>query len=68
MWKSTKKLANDNVTMIFSPFTLATGIIVLGAGAISSPVLALFSKGGNISIPANSAFEIKLLEDTILYN
>jgi len=28
----------------------------------------MFSKGGSISIPANSPFELKLLEDTTIYN
>ncbi len=68
MWSKTKKLANDSVTLIFSPFTLITGVAVLGVNVIGSPVFALFSEGGSISIPANSPFEIKLLEDTTIYN
>ena len=68
MWAKTKKLAGDSVTVIFSPFTLITGVVVVGVNVIGSPVFALFSEGGSISIPANSPFELKLLEDTTIYN
>lgn len=68
MWKTTKRLANDNITIIFSPFTLVTGLVVYGANVVTSPVIAFFSKGASISIPADTAFEIKLLEDTTFYN
>lgn len=68
MWAKTKKLAGDSVTVIFSPFTLITGVLVVGVNVIGSPVFALFSEGGSISIPANSPFELKLLEDAIIYN
>ena len=68
MWAKTKKLAGDSVTVIFSPFTLITGVVVVGVNFIGSPVFALFSEGGSISIPANSPFELKLLEDTTIYN
>ena len=68
MWKSTKKLANDGVTIIFSPFTLVSGLVVFGVNIMASPVIAVFSKGGSISIPADSAFQIKLTEDVTIYN
>lgn len=68
MWKSTKKLASEGVTFIFSPFTLASGLIVFGANIVASPVIAIFSKGGSISIPADTAFRIKLTEDVTIYN
>ena len=68
MWKSTKKLANDGVTIIFSPFTLVSGLVVFGVNIMASPVVAVFSKGGSISIPADSAFQIKLTEDVTIYN
>ncbi len=68
MWASTKKFANKKITFILSPFTLITGVTVYGVNLMGSPIFAMFSKGGSISIPANSAFEIKLLEDTTLYN
>lgn len=68
MWAKTKQLANDNVTVILSPFTLITGVVVIGVNVIGSPIFAMFSKGGSLSIPANSPFELKLLEDTTIYN
>ncbi|MBR1943470.1 hypothetical protein IJ843_07025 [bacterium] len=68
MWATTKKLANDNVTVIFSPFTLITGVVVIGVNVIGSPLFAMFTKGGSISIPADSPFELKLLEDVTIYN
>ena len=68
MWASTKKFANKKITFILSPFTLITGVTVYGINIIGSPIFAMFSKGGRISIPANSAFEIKLLEDATIYN
>lgn len=68
MWKSTKKLASEGVTFIFSPFTLASGLIVFGVNIVASPVIAIFSKGGSISIPADTAFRIKLTEDVTIYN
>ena len=68
MWKATKKLAGERVTFIFSPFTLASGLVVFGANIVASPVIAIFSKGGSISIPADTAFRIKLTEDVTIYN
>lgn len=68
MWSKTKKLANDSVTVIFSPFTLFAGVVVGGVNFIGSPVFALFSEGGSINIPANSPFELKILEEVVIYN
>lgn len=68
MWKATKKLANEGVTFIFSPITLVSGLLVFGVNIIASPVIAIFSKGNSISIPADSAFQIKLTEDVTIYN
>ena len=67
MMRTTSKLANGPVTLILTPFTVVSGVVVYAANVVSSPVLALFSKGGHINIPAGSEFEIKLLEDAYLY-
>ena len=67
-WATTKKLANSNMTVIFSPFTLVAGVMVFGVNIIGSPLCAMFSQGGNLSIPANTPFELKLLENTTIYN
>lgn len=68
MWRTTKKLAGEGVTFIFSPFTLASGLVVYGVNIMASPVIAIFSKGSSISIPADTAFRIKLTEDVTIYN
>lgn len=66
MVRTTSKLANGEVSAILSPFPVIAGVTVYGANIIASPLLAVFSKGGRVSIPANSEFEIKLLEDVYL--
>lgn len=67
MWKKTKKYFKPNIEIIISPITFITGTVVYAANAAVSPVLAIFTKGGKLSIPKNSVFEIKFLEDTVLY-
>lgn len=68
MWKVTKSLSKDAGTIILTPFSLATGTVVVGVNFLMSPLFAVFSKGGSISIPAGTNFEIKLLEDVYVYN
>ena len=67
-WAATKKLASSNITVIFSPITFIAGATVFGANIVGSPLFAIFTKGSRLIIPANSPFEIKLLEDTTIYN
>lgn len=59
----TMSLGAEGSTLILSPFPFAYGTICLGANALTSPICAFFSKGGHVSIPANSTFKIKLEED-----
>lgn len=66
MARTTSKLANGNGTVLLTPFTVITGVAGYAANVVCSPVLALFKKGGRISIPAGSDFEIKMLEDVYL--
>lgn len=66
MMTLTVSLAKDGVSIILTPFSLASGVLVFGFNAVMSPVFAIFSKGGSISIPAGSDFEIKLLDDCII--
>lgn len=68
MMKTTANLANDGASIILTPFSIASGVIVLGANTMISPVFALFSKGENIYIPAGSLFEVKTNENLIIYN
>ena len=63
----TISLGGEGSTLILSPFPVAYGTIVLGLNTISSPVLALFSKGGRVNIPVGTEFVIKLREDVGLY-
>ena len=64
--RGTVKLAQNPWTLILTPFTAIAGVVVYGVNIIGSPVFAIFSKGGRISIPAGTEFEIKLLEDVYL--
>lgn len=64
--RATGKLAQNPWTLILTPFTAVAGVVVYGVNIVGSPVFAIFSKGGRISIPAGTNFEIKLLEDVYL--
>ena len=67
MWAKTKKYFKPGIEIIITPVTFLTGTIVYAANIAVSPVLAIFTKGGKLSIPENSAFEVKFLDDAILY-
>lgn len=62
----TCSLGSEGATVVLAPFPLAYGTICLGANAITSPICAFFSKGGQVSIPAGSNFRIKLMDDLFL--
>lgn len=64
--RGTVKLAQNPWTLILTPFTAVAGVLVYGVNIVGSPVFAIFAKGGRISIPAGTDFEIKLLEDVYL--
>lgn len=59
-------LGGDSSTLILTPFPFAYGTICLGANTIISPISAFFSKGEHISIPQNSNFRIKLMEEVMI--
>ena len=63
-WNTTKKFAKDGLEVILTPITFVGGVTVLAVGSISSPVVALFSKGERLFINKGTHFQIKLLEDT----
>ena len=63
MMTLTVNLGSTGSTLVLSPFPLAYGTLCLGANTLFSPITAFFSKGGHVSIPANSSFKIKLTED-----
>lgn len=65
--RTSKKLADNPVGWIISPIPTIFGLAGYAVTTVSSPVLAIFSKGVNISIPAGSNFEIKLLTEAYIY-
>ena len=64
--RTSSKLADNPVGVIISPIPTIAGMLVYAVNFVGSPVFAIWSKGGRISIPAGSEFEIKLLEDAYL--
>lgn len=66
MMTLTVSLGASGSTLVLSPFPLAYGTICLGANTILSPITAFFAKGGSVSIPAQSKFRIKLLDDVMV--
>lgn len=68
MMGTTAYLASDGSSIVVAPFSLGIGVIVIAGNAIISPALAMFHKGGSISISEGSEFEIKLLQDVFIYN
>ena len=65
--RTSSKLANNPVGILISPIPTLTGMIVYAVNFAGSPLFAIWYKGGRISIPAGSEFEIKFLEDVYLY-
>lgn len=65
MWRCTCKYwKNDNgVEILLTPITFVSGTVVYVLNIAASPVLAIFSKGGSITIPKNADFVIQLRED-----
>ncbi len=56
------KLANNPVFIILSPIPTIVGIAGCTVCTVLSPITAITTKGGHLSIPTGSSFEIKLLE------
>lgn len=61
--RTSAKLADNPVGIIISPIPTIVGMGAYAVNLAGSPIFSLGSKGGKISIPAGSEFEIKLLED-----
>lgn len=66
--KKTSEFANDGLTVILSPFTFIGGTVGYLGGIVLSPLTALAAKGGRISLPPNTMYEIKLTEDLYIYD
>ena len=66
--KKTSQYANDGVTVILSPFTFIGGTVGWIGGTILAPITAIPAKGGRISLPPETPFDIKLTEDLYIYD
>lgn len=56
------KMADNPVLIILSPIPAVVGLAGYTGSTLVSPFTALTVKGGNLSLPAGSSFEIKLLD------
>ena len=70
-YKKTKNTANkmsDNpILVILSPIPVIVGYAGYAVCTVLSPITGLNNKGGNISIPAGSSFELKLQNEAFVY-
>lgn len=66
--KKTSEFANDGLTVILSPFTFLGGTVGYLGGVVLSPLTALKAKGGRISLPPDTLYEIKLTQDLYIYD
>lgn len=64
--ETSKKLADNPVGVIISPIPTVVGVVAYVVNLAGSPVFSIGYKGGRVSIPAGSEFEIKLQEDVYL--
>lgn len=65
--RTSKKLADNPVGVILSPIPTITGVVVYAVNLAGSPLFSIYYKGGHVSLPAGSLFEIKLLDDLYMY-
>lgn len=61
------KMANNPVLILLSPVPTVVGMAGYSVCTVLSPITAISDKGGNISIPAGSSFEIKLTEPVYVH-
>ena len=64
--RASAKLSDNPVGMFISPIPVVVGTGVYAVNLAVSPIVSICSKGGRISIPAGTEFEIKLTEDVYL--
>lgn len=64
--KTSTSWSNNPFGTVLSPIPTIFGTVVYALNFVGSPILAIPCKGGRISIPAGSEFEIKLLDDVHL--
>ncbi len=54
------------IVNIFSVIPLLGGAVVYTVNFVTAPVIAIFTKGGSISLPAGTVFQIKITKDTTI--
>ncbi len=62
------KNMNQTSGLIITPLTFASGVAVFGSNVLVSPVIAMFHKGGHISLREGSEVDVKLMQDVFVYN
>ena len=65
--RTANKMADNPILIILSPIPTVVGYVGYAGYTVLSPLTGLTNKGGNISIPAGSSFEIKLLDKAYVY-
>lgn len=65
--KTTSKMSNNPILVILSPIPTIVGMAGYSVCTILSPITAITTKGGHLTIPTGSSFEIKLLEPAYVY-
>lgn len=65
--RTSSKLANNPIGVLISPIPTLTGIVVYAVNLAGSPLFSIYYKGGHISLPAGTLYEIKLLDDLYMY-
>lgn len=65
--RTSRKLADNPVGILISPIPTITGIAVYAVNLAGSPLFSVYYKGGRVSLPAGTLYEIKLLEDLYIY-
>jgi hypothetical protein len=65
--KCAKALAPIPVINIHGLIPLAGGSVISVVNFVAAPVVSLFSKGGTLSLPAGTKFQVKFTKDTQIY-
>lgn len=65
--KTSSKMSNNPILVILSPIPTIVGMAGYTVCTVLSPITAITTKGGHLSIPTGSDFEIKLLKPAYIY-
>ena len=61
------KLSRNPIGTIISPIPTITGAVVYTVNFVGSPLFSIYYKGGKVSLPSGTLYEIKLLDDLYIY-